>query len=93
MFRRACLAALVLLSFPAIAAAVESCPDCVLRLYDDTTLSSNFGVSVPLTMKDIYLAIDLAAPETGVTGIEFSIAGITGTPLFVVGVTPLLPSP
>ena len=93
MLRRARLAALVLLCVPAFAAAVESCPDCVLGLYDDTSLSSNFGVSVPLTMKDIYLAIDLAAPETGVTGIEFSIAGITGTPLLVLGVTPLVPTP
>lgn len=94
MFRRARLALLILMMAPTSALAqIGNCPDCILGLYDDTSFASNFGVSAPFVAKDIYLSIDLAAPETGVTGIEFSVAGITGSPLLVIGVTPLIPAP
>lgn len=92
MPHRTQLVAFLFLLLPTAGAAIVNCPDCVLGLYDDTSLTSNFGVSVPFTPKDIYLSIDLAAPETGITGIEFSIAGLAGTPLIVMGVTPLIPA-
>ena len=93
MSHRNRLVTLLFLLFPATAAAqIVDCPNCILGLFDDTSLTSNFGVSVPLVAKDIYVSIDLSGAENQLTGIEFSIAGLTGTPLFVVGVTPIVPT-
>lgn len=89
MLRRAAFAALLLLAAPSLAAAIDTCPGCVLGLYDDTALTSNFGVSQPGVPKVIYLGIDLAGSETGLSGIEFSVAGLQG--LLVIGVETLNP--
>lgn len=86
------VAALGVLALPAIVSAQADCPDCVLGLYDgsdinNTTNCGTIGVGVP---KDIYLAVRHAGVETGITGIEFSIAGLTG--LLIVAQEPITPA-
>jgi hypothetical protein len=75
--KRLLLVGLVLV-LPAVAAAqpVPACPDCVLGLWDDPALTSNYGTVTAGTMKDIYLGIKLGAGENGISGLEFSIYGM-----------------
>jgi len=59
-----------------VQAQVPNCFDSVLGIYDDPARSSTMGQSTPGTIKSVYLGIDFAAGETGLTAIEFSIAGV-----------------
>lgn len=84
--------ALGVLALPTIASAQFDCPDCVLGIYDGTDINNTtncgtIGMGVP---KDIYLGVRLAPSETGISGIEFSVAGLTG--FLVTAVEPLTPA-
>jgi hypothetical protein len=70
-------------ALPAAAQVVPTCSSCVLGLYDEPQLEHAFGDIVPFVTKDIYLGVQFAPPETGLTGIEFSISGLQsgGNPL------------
>ena len=86
------LAVLGVLALPTIAAAQFDCPDCVLGIYDGTDINNttNCGTIAMGVPKDIYLGIRLSGVETGITGIEFSVAGLTG--FLVTAVEPLTPA-
>ena len=61
-------------------ASVESCPICVLGIYDAEDLRSNCGTFTGF-QKRLYLGIkyDASAGYDGATGIEFSILGLPPT--------------
>jgi len=50
--------------------------DCTLGLYDDPGLTAPTGTLVPGVPKDLYLGIKFADFFHGLTGLEFSIAGV-----------------
>jgi hypothetical protein len=56
--------------------AVERCPECILGVYDDVTMTRTFGSIEPGIAKDLYLGVQLQGTFDGLTGLEFSIAGI-----------------
>jgi hypothetical protein len=75
--RKLLLVALGVLALPALAVGVEDCADCNLGIFagpdiNNTTNCGTIGVGAPT---DVYLGIRLTPSETGVTGIEFSVAG------------------
>jgi hypothetical protein len=77
--RKMVLLAFGLLLLPALASAqqvVENCPSCTLSFYAETALNANCGTVAAFTPTDIYLGLNLTGVETGITGIEFSVAGI-----------------
>jgi hypothetical protein len=59
------------------AQAPVDCPDCVLGIWDDPDLNKNFGTVTAFVPKDIYIGVRLAAGQTGITGLEFSVTGLT----------------
>jgi hypothetical protein len=73
--------------------AVEDCPHCVLGLYGDQAMTTTSASVLPGTPTDIYLGIqfDPEGRETGLTGIEFSISGITDG-LLLAGVDFVVPT-
>jgi len=78
---------------PSLALAQVDCPECILGLWDDQALVNNFGAMTAGVPKDLYLGVKVPPGETGLTGVEFSIAGVRQTDGFlVVGVTPLEPT-
>jgi hypothetical protein len=80
---RAIRVILTLLAIPAVAQAILECPDCVLGIWDDVGMTQSFGTLTPFTSKDLYLGIQLADGQTGLTGVEFSISGIDPAVLWV----------
>lgn len=84
--------ALSIAFLPSLAAAqVQNCSDCVLGLWDDLALTSNRGTIVPNEPKDIYLGIKLGDPNAQTSGVEFSITGLRGGDLVLLGAVPLGP--
>lgn len=78
------LAIALLICIPGMSLAqVESCPDCVIGVFDSLDLSANYGTYTPLTQKVFYLGIKFAPPYDGATTIEFSLQGMpaTGVPI------------
>lgn len=75
--RRFSLLVVAILALPALASAqVPVCADCELGIWDDVNLNANHGNVTAGALKEIYVGIRLGAGETGVTGIEFSLAGM-----------------
>ena len=72
------------LAVPARATEVFDCFDCVLGLWDDLGMTKTYGRVSPGETKEIYLGIHYGSGYTGLTGIEFSVAGIRPTDGFVV---------
>jgi hypothetical protein len=74
------LITLLSLTLPAAPArsggAPEYCRDCVLGLFDQPQLLTNFGDIMPNVAKDLYLGIHFSPPVQGLAAIEFSIAGV-----------------
>lgn len=91
--RKLLLVALGVLALPTLAMAqTQDCADCVLGIFDGpdinaTTNCGTIGVGAP---KDVYLGVRLSGAETGVSGIEFSIAGMEG--LLLIGTEALTPA-
>ena len=91
--RKLLLVALGVLALPTLALAqTQDCPSCVLGIFDgpninNTTNCGTIGVGTP---KDVYVGIRLSGTETGVTGLEFSIAGMDG--LLLIGTEALTPA-
>lgn len=84
--------ALSLLLLPGLASAqVGNCFDCVLGVWDDEALTSNQGSITANEPKDVYVGIHVAGAVDDLTGIEFSIAGLTSDRLFLLGALPLGP--
>jgi hypothetical protein len=84
-----------LLIVPSFALAQFDCPECVLGLWDEQGLVNNFGAMAAGTPKNIYLGIKVGASgETGLTGVEFSIAGIRQAEdgILVLSVNPIPPT-
>jgi hypothetical protein len=82
--RKRLLVFLGLVVLPAWAFAqcsTQNCGQCYLQLFDDPAMTQVTGTIAPLAMKDIYLGLKFADPETGFTGVEFSIAGMDGLTL------------
>lgn len=80
-----------LLLVPSLAQAQADCANgCVLGLWDEIGLVNNFGAMAAGTPKDIYLGVKVTG-ETGLTGVEFSIAGIRQAEdgILTLGLTPL----
>jgi len=80
-----------LLLVPSLALAQVDCPECVLGLWDEQGLVNNFGAMAAGTPKDIFLGVTVPAGETGLTGVEFSIAGMRQVEdgILVLSVTPI----
>lgn len=80
-----------IVAFAVPSAAVDDCPSCVLGIWDDPQLTANFGTFPVMTMKHIYVGIDFAGGFDGLTGIQFSIAGIRQAEdgILVTGIQPL----
>jgi hypothetical protein len=76
MFLRVLLAALAVPALAQAQSGVPSCPDCILGLYDQPAMVTNYGTIAPNTIKEIYLGMQFGAGESSLAGIEFSIAGI-----------------
>ena len=90
--RKLLLVALGVLALPALASAVDDCATCNLGIFDgpninNTTNCGSIALGVP---KEVFLGIRHSPAETGVTGIEFSIAGLAG--LLVVGTEAIVPA-
>jgi hypothetical protein len=87
------LCSLLLVPSLAFAQAID-CPECLLGLWDEVGLVNNFGAMGAGTPKDLYLGVKVPPSETGLTGVEFSIAGIRQVEdgILVLGVTPLSPT-
>jgi len=83
-----------LLLLPSLALAQVDCPECLLGLWDEVGLVNNFGAMSAGVPKDIYLGVKVPPSETGLTGVEFSIAGVRQVEdgILVLGVTPLSPT-
>lgn len=83
-----------LLLLPALALAQDNCNDCLLGLFDEIGMVNNFGAMGAGTPKDIYVGLRLGAAESGITGIEFSIAGIRQAEdgILVLAVEPVVPT-
>jgi hypothetical protein len=78
--RRILLLVVGVLMLPAFAQGQPvHCDDCLLGIFDDINLNKNWGTVTPGALKDIYIGIRLGAGETGVTGLEFSVAGMRQT--------------
>ncbi len=91
--RKLLLVALGVLALPTLALAqIQDCPECILGIFDgpDINLTTNCGTIGIGTPKDVYLGIRLTGAETGVTGIEFSVAGLDG--LLLIGTEPITPA-
>lgn len=84
----------LLLLLPALAAAQDNCNDCLLGLFDEIGMVNNFGAMSAGTPKEIYLGVILGGAETGVTGIEFSIAGVRQDTdgILVLSAEPIVPT-
>jgi hypothetical protein len=65
---------LFLLSLPRQLWATDNCFQCVLGIWDDPALTSNFGQIVPGEPKDVYVGIKFAEGFDRLSGIEFSVA-------------------
>ena len=77
MRRAFALLSILVLGLPCMSAAqVFNCFDCTIGIYDDSALTTNFGVSTTGVPKEVYLGIDFAGAESSLIGIEFSIAGM-----------------
>src|SRR5262245_57512875 len=79
--RKRFLVFLSVLVLPGLALAqctTQNCGLCFLQVFDDAAMTLNCGTIVPQQPKDIYLGLKLSSPETGYTGVEFSIAGMGG---------------
>jgi hypothetical protein len=61
--------------------AAENCSECVLGVWDDATLTSNFGQIVPGQPKDVYVGIKFAEGLDQLQGISFSLAVPSGVRL------------
>jgi hypothetical protein len=87
------LMVLGLLVLPSFAFAVEDCYTCVLGLFDEEQLVHNTGTIAadPGSQKDIYLGIKFTEPQTGLTGIEFSVFGIEQSGLLLLSSDALIP--
>lgn len=79
----------VLVASPA--GAVDSCFDCLIGIFDDPALTQAKGTIAVGITKEVYVGVQLAGGETGLTGIELSIAGLNKNGLLVVGTEPLGP--
>src|SRR5262245_38023084 len=98
--RKLLLVILGLVALPELAVAhvstITDCETCQLGLFDgqDLTMTTNCGTMMTGMPKDVFLAVRLAGPETGVTGVEFSIAGIRSDVdgILVVGTEPIVPA-
>ena len=69
-------------------------PGCVLGLYSDQEIEHTSGSIPPGTPTDLYLGIkfDARGQETGLTGVECSVSGLTAAEGFtLVGVDPIVP--
>jgi hypothetical protein len=60
----------------------------VLGLWDEQGLVNNFGAMTAGVPKSIYLGVKVPPSETGLTGVEFSIAGIDAS-ILVLSTTPI----
>ena len=97
MRRVLALTAVLALTVPCMSAAqVLDCFDCTIGIYDDSAVTTNFGVSTAGVEKVVYLGIDFAGAESRLSGVEFSIAGmrfetdgilLLGVELIVPGIT------
>jgi hypothetical protein len=58
------------------ARGVDYCRDCVLGLFDQPQLLTNFGDITPGVLKDLYLGIRFTPGVLGLQGIELSVAGV-----------------
>jgi hypothetical protein len=73
------LIALLSLTLPAPARSgvgPDYCRDCVLGLFDQPQMLTNFGDITPGVPKDLYLGIRLTPAVQGLVVIEFSVAGV-----------------
>ena len=74
------LARIVLIAtllLPAIGfAQVPSCPECVLGIYDNPSLSQSWGTISILEPKEVYVGMKMSGDLQEFTGVEFSIAGL-----------------
>ena len=73
------------------AGAVDNCFDCLIGIYDDPALTQSKGTITVGVPKEIYVGAHLASGETGLAGIELSIAGLNKGGLLVIGTEPLGP--
>jgi hypothetical protein len=67
-----------------------------LGIFDDINMNVTYGTISPGVVKELYIGVILAAPETGVTGIELSVTGMLPADNILVtgieGVTDPLPN-
>ena len=83
---RGLLVAALLLIAPRAAAQVNFYG--TIGIYDDPAHTQPFGTMVPLVSKTIYVGVHLNAEPDGLTGLEFSIAGLDAVILFGVDIQP-----
>jgi hypothetical protein len=93
------LIALVLCTIPALAQAQVpyNCPGCVLGLYDQPQMLTNYGTVTPMVQKDIYIGFKPGPELPGLVVIELSVSGMRQAEdgillLNVEGVTSPLPN-
>jgi hypothetical protein len=91
--RKVLLAILGLTVLPSLALAQESCFTCILGIYADLNMTQVTGLLPTGTPTDVFLGIKLD-PNTaysGITGVEFSVAGIGGN-VILAGTDPVTPA-
>src|SRR5262245_47518735 len=52
------------------------CSGCLLEVFDQPEMLTNYGDIQPFSPKYLYLGIRMASPVQSLAGIEFSIAGL-----------------
>jgi hypothetical protein len=71
---------LALLAVPALGQQpppwIHDCAGCVLGLYDQPEMLTNYGTVTPLVPKDLYIGFKPGPEFPGLTGIEFSVSGL-----------------
>ena len=96
---RVFLVVLAALAIPALGQAqgIYDCPGCVLGLYDQPQMLTNYGTVTPMVAKDIYIGFKPGPGLPGLVVIEFSVSGMRQAEdgilfLSVEGITSPLPS-
>src|SRR5712692_4379668 len=90
MMRKVLLVFLGVLALPVLALAVVDCPTCQIGIWDNQAMTANCGtVTSGPPGKDVYIGVNNPGAETGVTGLELSIAGLGAA--IVTGVQSLVP--
>ena len=70
----------MLICIPSVGFAQQSCPECILGVFDASDLAHNYGTLVsPVFQKKLYLGIKFAGTFDGLTSIEFSLQGLPAT--------------